>query len=180
MRKSLCSWLLTGGTLRRLMLSAAACTAYATGAAAATDAALEAIAGPFAGSWQCSGHFANGKLITSSESFVRALNGHWLIEDHRDNPLFNYSAHALWGWSEELHSFTLTIYDNFGGQRLFVSPGWQQAVLTFEERPLLGPPVRQERFLYRTAPGGYSVEYQVQDKNAGWKMGDVVTCGRHG
>jgi hypothetical protein len=145
--------------------------------AVAADDSLATLTSVFVGSWRCQGHFANGHAISSAESFTPTLDGHWLLQEHSDHAPFNYRAHALWGFSEDLKRFTLTIYDNFGGQRVFTSPGWEQSVLIFEVQALLAPPARQERFRYqRLASGGYSVEYQVLDKSGAWKMGDVLEC----
>jgi len=134
----------------------------------------------FSGHWTCDGHFSNGKVISSVEAFAPILGGRFLAQEHSDNPPFAYSAHALWGYDERQHLFTLSIYDNFGGQRLFTSSGWHDAVLTFETHALLAPATRQERFVYGSLASGpgYSVEYQVLDKAGTWKMGDVLEC-RH-
>jgi hypothetical protein len=131
----------------------------------------------FAGAWNCSGHFENGKVITSSESFSPILGGQWLAEEHVDNPPFRYAAHALWGWNKEAQLFTLTVYDNFGGARLFTSRGWLEDALTFEAREFVSPAARQERFIYKRLPArGYSVEYQTLDKSNVWRLGDALAC----
>ena len=135
----------------------------------------------FAGAWHCSGRFANDRVITSSESFSPILRGQWLAEEHGDNPPFRYAAHALWGWDKEAQLFTLTVYDNFGGARLFTSKGWLDAALTFEVRELVSPVARRERFIYKMLPArGYSVEYQTLDKSNTWKLGDVLECTKAG
>jgi len=146
----------------------------------APAAQLTQLAQQFTGHWACHGHFSNGKLISSGESFAPILGAHLLAQEHSDNPPFAYNAHSLWGYDPTQHLLTLSIYDNFGGQRLFTSSGWQDAVLTFETHALLAPLTRQERFIYKSlAKGaGYSVEYQVLDKTGTWKMGDVLEC-RH-
>ena len=150
--------------------------------AAATPAAdadrLNDLAQLLVGQWKCRGQFANGKAITSSESFAPLFGGRWLLERHQDEPPFNYEAHALWGFDPRTAVFTLSIYDNFGGQRLFTSHGWQQGALTFEARPLLSPPAHQERFIYKSAGAGYSVEYQILDHTGSWKQGDALECRR--
>jgi hypothetical protein len=145
---------------------------------ATPDPGISELASVFHGAFDCSGHFANGKLIHSSESFAPALDGHWLIEEHSDAAPFNYRAHALWGVRAEPRALTLTIYDNFGGQRQFVSTGWHESVLAFEPPPTAERSPRVERFLYRTTADGYSVEYQVQDAGGSWKMGDILGCVR--
>ena len=135
----------------------------------------------FAGAWHCSGRFANGKVITSSESFSPILGGLWLAEEHADNPPFRYAAHALWGWNQEVQLFTLTVYDNFGGARLFTSQGWLDAALTFETSESVSPVARHERFIYKMLPArGYSVEYQTLVKSNAWRLGDVLECTKAG
>jgi hypothetical protein len=132
------------------------------------------------GQWRCQGRFADGRTIQSSETFAPLLDGAWLLEQHEDAAPFTYRAQSLWGYDTGQQVLTLTIFDNFGGQRLFTSPGWREGLLTFEERALLGPPPRQERFRYRTLPAGagYGVEYQVLAKTGQWRMGDTLEC-RH-
>jgi hypothetical protein len=144
----------------------------------APSAQLLQLTQQFSGHWACGGHFSNGKLISSAESFAPILGARFLAQEHSDNAPFTYNAHALWGYDQTQHLFTLSIYDNFGGQRLFTSSGWQDAALTFETHALLAPVTRQERFIYKslTSDAGYSVEYQVLDKSGTWKMGDVLEC----
>lgn len=151
--------------------------ALASVPAQADQPPMEKLARLFAGEWRCSGHFANGKAIASSESFAPILKGAWLAQEHRDDPPFGYAAHALWGWDGDQKLYTLTIFDVSGGQRLFTSPGWREDALTFDARPPTAPGSRQERFVYRSrSAGGYQVEYQVLDKTNTWKMGDVLEC----
>jgi hypothetical protein len=162
-----------------IALTGAATPGWAAPPAAATpDVGITQLSSVFHGAFNCSGHFANGKPIRSSESFAMALDGHWLVEEHSDAAPFTYRAHALWGVRAEPHALTLTIYDNFGGQRQFVSAGWHESVLTFEPAPPPDRNQREERFLYRTTAVGYSVEYQVRDPGGSWKMGDILECAR--
>jgi hypothetical protein len=141
------------------------------------DAQLRTLSRILVGRWSCQGHFADGRSISSTESFEPLPEGRWMLQEHSDDAPFDYRAHSLWGWNDDLRRFTVTIFDNFGGQRLFTSPGWQRDALTLEAQTLLTPPARQERFLYRTlAGGGYSVEYQVLQSSGTWKVGDLLEC----
>jgi hypothetical protein len=140
------------------------------------DKPLAQLTALFDGRFLCNGHFSNGKSISSSESFSSVLGGLWLAEEHIDDPPFGYLARSLWGWNTDGKVFSLTIYDNFGGMRLFTSSGWSNGVLTFDEKTLLAPPARQERFVYKQIARGYSVEYDVLDKTRSWKMGDTLDC----
>jgi hypothetical protein len=139
---------------------------------------LNGLISHLSGSWKCSGHFANGKAISSSEVFAPVLGGRWLAEDHTDDPPFSYLAHALWGFDDAQNRLTLTVFDNFGGLRLFTSAGEVAAAYTFQTTPLLFAPARQERFVYRLTNSGYAVEYQVLDATGIWKMGDALDCVR--
>jgi hypothetical protein len=144
---------------------------------AAPETPLSELTRMLSGNWRCSGHFANGKPITSVESFAPLLGGLWLAEEHTDDPPFPYQARSMWGWDEGSHLLILTIFDNFGGVRLFTSGGWQDSTLVFDEKSLINTPARQERFIYKRLPtSGYSVEYQVLEASEQWRMGDVLAC----
>jgi hypothetical protein len=140
--------------------------------------ALTALGARLAGSWKCAGHFANGKAISSAEVFTSLMGGRWIGEDHTDDPPFNYVAHALFGFSDERARLTLTIFDNFGGMRLFTGESGQEGVYSFESQALDRPLAHHERFLYRFSAKGYTVEYRVEDASHAWKMGDVLDCTR--
>jgi hypothetical protein len=171
------AWVLGLSSLALLTLLHAQPGRAAESGAAAPETPLSELTRMLSGNWRCSGHFANGKPITSAESFAPLFGGRWLAEEHTDDPPFPYRARALWGWNEASHLLTLTIFDNFGGMRLFTSGGWQDSAWVFDERPLIDAPDRQERFIYKRLPtGGYSVEYQVLDASKQWRMGDVLDC----
>ena len=70
------------------------------------------------------------------------------------------------------------MFDSFGGERLFTSPGWTDSVLTFSPKDLLSGAARPERFLYRARGRGYCGEYQVLDSAGRWRMGDMLECAR--
>jgi hypothetical protein len=176
-RETKSAWVLALSTLALLTLLRAQPGRAADSGAAAPQTPLSDLTRMLSGNWRCSGHFANGKLITSAESFAPLFAGRWLVEEHVDDPPFPYRARSMWGWDEASHLLTLTIFDNFGGARLFTSGGWQDSALVFDERPLINAPAHQERFIYERLPaGGYSVEYQVLEAAKQWRMGDVLAC----
>jgi|HubBroStandDraft_6_1064221.scaffolds.fasta_scaffold268616_2 hypothetical protein len=156
--------------------------AAAGGEAPAADAAsgsFRALVTYYQGHWQCEGHFANGKAITSEERFEPWLEGAWLHEIHDDRPPFTYHAHSVWGVPKSGGALTLAIYDNFGGVRSFSSDDWQGTSITFDAAATGGTASRRERFVYRRqAPAAFSFEYQVSTDGGEWRMGDHVDCRR--
>jgi len=77
-----------------LQLSAARTSAAAGPAPGTADpgAALADLKKRFNGAFRCNGHFANGRSITSSESFAPLLQGQWLAQEHVDDAPFSYAA----------------------------------------------------------------------------------------
>lgn len=143
------------------------------------DSDFQHLADFYRGLWSCSGHFANGKPISSDESFETWADGRWLHEIHDDHPPFSYHAHSVWGVDSAAHILTLAIHDNFGGVRLFTSSTWDGPTITFDAQPILGHPPSTERFVFtRVSPQAFSFEYQVPSAAGGWKMGDHVVCAR--
>jgi hypothetical protein len=131
----------------------------------------------YQGHWACEGHFANGKAISSEETFEPWLGGSWLHESHDDHPPYSYHAHSVWGVDVQSHELTLTIHDNFGGVRLFVSHDWSGASIRFEPQPILGHSGRAERFTFvRQPPAAFSFEYEVSTADGKWALGDHVDC----
>lgn len=141
------------------------------------DPQFRSIAEYYRGHWDCNGHFANGKHITSEELFAPWLGGAWLHETHDDHPPYSYRAHSVWGVDAPSHVLTLTIHDNFGGLRLFISHDWSGPSITFEPDPILGHSGRAERFTFvRHPPAAFSFEYEVSVANGKWSLGDHVDC----
>jgi hypothetical protein len=164
------------------LLAAVALAAPAAGgepAADAAGAAFRALGAYYQGHWDCQGHFANGKPISSEEHFEPWLDGAWLHEIHDDHPPYPYHAHSVWGLAKPGGALTLAIYDNFGGARTFASDDWQGASITFDASPAGGAAGRRERFVYlRQPPAAFSLEYQVSADGGPWRMGDHVDCSR--
>jgi hypothetical protein len=143
------------------------------------DPQFRSIADYYRGRWNCSGHFANGKPILSDEQFESSLAGTWLRQSHHDHPPYSYRAQSDWGIDKQSHSLTLTIRDNFGGLRLFVSHDWNGPSITFEAYPILGHSGSTERFVYTThPPAAFSFEYQVLSADGTWSLGDHVDCAK--
>ncbi len=141
------------------------------------DAQFRSLVDYYQGHWSCDGHFANGKAISSEEMFEPWSAGMWLHEAHDDHPPYSYHAHSIWGIDASSHSLTLTIHDNFGNVRLFVSKDWSGPSITFEPQPILGHSGQPERFTFvRHPPAAFSFEYEVSGVGGKWSLGDHVDC----
>ena len=141
------------------------------------DAQFQSVVDYYQGHWTCDGHFANGKAISSEETFESWSGSPWLHETHDDHPPYSYHAHSVWGVDVKSHSLTLTIHDNFGGVRLFVSHDWSGPTIRFEPQPILGHTGHPERFTFvGQPPAAFSVEYEVSGDDGMWSLGDHVDC----
>lgn len=130
----------------------------------------------FMGSWQCAGQFANGKPIRSVETFTTELDGHWLRMRHADAPPNRYAADQWWGHDAAANRFTVTIFDNFGGQRHYVSSGWNGAELSLENIATSG---YIDRFVFhRDDDTHYRFSYARKDAGGGWKPVDELVCSK--
>lgn len=133
------------------------------------DVQFRSLVDYYQGRWACDGHFANGKAISSEEMFESWSGGTWLHEVHDDHPPFSYHAHSVWGVDLQSHSLTLTIHDNFGGVRLFVSHDWSRPSITFEPQPILGHTGRPERFTLRN-PATRGIQLRVRGVRCRWQV----------
>ena len=136
---------------------------------------VAATAAKLLGTWQCAGAFANGKPIESQMTFESVLGGKWISYRHDDRPPNRYAAIGLWGKGTS-HPFEATIFDNFGGHRLFVSEGWIANALTLENA---ADPAKRQRFIFSmTDDGGLRMEYRVSRDGGEWTLGDYLNCKR--
>jgi hypothetical protein len=79
----------------------------------------------------------------------------------------------VWGVAQSNGALTLTIYDNFGGARVFTSADWKGPSITFDAPAAACG--RRERFVYlRQAPSAFNFEYQVSTDGRQWRLGDHV------
>ena len=165
------------GVLFTLGLLTAHTTFAASNPPGTTEPQFRALVDSYQGRWKCDGHFANGKAISSEETFEPWAGGQWLHETHDDRPPFSYHAHSVWGVDVKSHLMTLTIHDNFGGLRLFVSHDWSSPTIRFEPQPILGHTERPERFTFaRLSPATFSIDYEVSGDDGKWSLGDHVVC----
>lgn len=155
------------------VLLAMLCPPLATAAAPLLSGELAPL-GFFLGQWRCAGQFPNGTPIHSRETFAPTLNRHWLRMDHADDPPNRYAAAAWWGYDLAARQFVVTVFDNGGGVRRFVSPGWQGDTLTLQNAAQSG---YIDRFAYRRlGDSAYRVSYAHKDAAGAWRPGDTLTC----
>lgn len=166
-----------------LNLGAAVCAdTPAGGAPAARNDALPELTSYFSGRWQCSGHFANGKPISATESFGPILNGAWLLQVHDDDPPFAFHAYSLWGVDRQSGDLLVTIHDVAGGVRLFRSAAWRTASSAFvlEAVPIVGPLATGERFTYeRKSAALFTFAYAIRRGSGDWTAVDHSECSKH-
>ena len=154
---------------------AAASGALATPAQADTAPALAPLAG-FVGHWRCAGRFANGKPITSRETFGIELGGLWLHMHHADDPPNRHLADSWWGYDKAAQHLTATVFDNFGGERRYTSSGWVGDTLTLENIATGG---YLDRFVFqRHGADAYRVTYTYRNRSGAWQLGDEQSCTR--
>lgn len=128
--------------------------------------------GFFTGSWHGKGQFANGKPIEADVSFRLSLDSAWLMEEHTDVPPNRYKSLGMWGKDGKTSTYTLTVFDNFSGQRKFLSDGWQDNKIAFsfhEEGSYY------QRFTYeKTADNAFTMKYEVSKDGSQWSLGDQL------
>jgi hypothetical protein len=87
------------------------------------------------GQWSCEGEFvAAKKPISSRISISSDLDGSWLAFRWDDNAPHVFHALELWGFDKAANRFTNFVPDNFGGVRLFNSPGEEGDTLTLDRQ----------------------------------------------
>ncbi|MBD8874606.1 hypothetical protein [Rhodanobacter sp. DHB23] len=154
------------------ILSALLATTTAA-APAKAPSGLDALAW-FAGDWQCTGRFADGRTIRSHESFDMALDGHWLRMRHDDVAPGRYRAEEWWGPAPGAKGYIVTVFDNGGGLRHYASAGWNGDALALENTAGTG---YIDRFDFRRLDAAtYQVDYSHRDKAGAWRTGDTLRC----
>lgn len=147
-----------------------------TQAAEPATPSLDTLANYLRGHWQCSGHFANGKPISSIETFEPILDGKWLLETHHDLPPNKYDAYSIWGVDAQSHRFTVDIHDNFGGLRNFYVRDLNSMTTQLETA---SPGKFREVFMYiRKTPDWMRITYERSADGRPPRLGDTVACSR--
>lgn len=130
----------------------------------------------FIGQWDCAGEFtASKKPISSHISISSDLDGSWLAFRWDDNAPSVFHALELWGFDKSAHHFTNFIHDNFGGVRLFTSPGWDADTFIWTGDALANSPASQ-RFVIERKSKDFVITWQVRKPQSDWATGDSLTC----
>jgi hypothetical protein len=130
----------------------------------------------FVGTWQCAGQFSNGRPIHSRETFSIEMGGHWLRMQHADTPPDRYAADEWWGYDRATRQFVVTVFDNSGGVRHYVSSGWTSTTLSLRNTASSG---YIDRFVFRrSGDAQYRISYAHLDNRGTWQPGDELTCRR--
>jgi len=73
--------------------------------------------------------------------------------------------------------FVAVIADNFGGMRMFSSPGWEADRLTWTSEVQSSKGKETQHFLFeKKSPHVYVVTYEVSRVEGQWKAVDTLTC----
>jgi hypothetical protein len=132
----------------------------------------------FQGSWTCEGVFpSSGKPIASNLDFSSVLEGAWLAVQSDDAPPNRFHARELWGYDKNAKRFRNFIFDNFGGARLFSSPGWDGDKLVWTGDAFANTDPPTQHFIFqKTSPQEFVVSWEVRKPPANWAVGDRLTC----
>ena len=132
----------------------------------------------FEGSWSCDGVFVgSGKPIASNLGFSAELEGAWLTVHSDDVPPNRFHARELWGFDKKAKQFSNFIFDNFGGARLFTSPGWEGDKLIWTGGAIANTAPPDQRFIFQKAsPEEMVVSWEVRKPQGDWVVGDRLTC----
>jgi len=132
----------------------------------------------FVGQWACEGEFvASKKLIASRIAVASDLDGSWLVFRWDDNAPNQFHALELWGFDKAAKHFTNFTHDNFGGVRLFTSPGWDHDTLIWTGDALTASAALNQRFaIERMPPKEFVISWQTRKPETDWATGDRLTC----
>jgi len=149
----------------------------ASGASSALNAEMQPLAF-FLGEWNCEGEFiASKKPIAAHISTTPDLDGAWIAFRWTDRAPSPFHALELFGYDKTAKHFTNFIYDNFGGVRLFNSPGWEADTLTWTGNMLAASGVLSERFVIeRKSAKEFVITWETRKVGADWNAGDRLTC----
>lgn len=160
-------------------LAAAFAALSALSPAARSDStmpSLDALASYLTGHWQCDGHFASGKSISSIEIFKPILDGKWLLEIHHDNPPHRYSAYSIWGLDAQHGKFSVVIHDNSGGLRNFYATDINSVTTRLESAD--PGPVREAFMFIKQRPDKMRITYERGANGQPLVLGDTLLCTR--
>jgi hypothetical protein len=132
----------------------------------------------FLGEWNCEGEFiASKKPIAAHISTVPDLDGSLIAFRWTDREPSPFHALELFGYDKTANHFTNFIHDNFGGVRLFNSPGWEADTLTWTGNLLATSAPPSERFVIeRKSAKEFVITWETRKPQADWAAGDRLTC----
>jgi hypothetical protein len=132
----------------------------------------------FIGEWNCEGEFIASKKPTAARiSATPDLDGSWIAFRWTDREPSSFHALELFGFDKTAHRFTNFIHDNFGGARLFNSPGWEADTLTWTGNALVTTAPPSERFVIeRKSAKEFVITWETRKPQADWTAGDRLTC----
>jgi hypothetical protein len=132
----------------------------------------------FVGQWNCDGHFtSNNQPISATITAALDLQNSWLNFRWDDKAPSQFHALELWGFNKTAKQFTNFTYDNFGGVRMFTSPGWDGDTLTWLGDALADPNNPNQRFVIaRKSSKEFVITWQTHQPQGDWRTGDELTC----
>jgi hypothetical protein len=145
--------------------------------ASALKAGLEPLSF-FVGQWNCEGEFtATKKPIASHVAGAPDLDGSWLAFRWDDKVPNQFHALELSGFDKAAIHFTNLVHDNFGGVRLFNSPGWDSDTLIWTGDLLAAPAALSQRIVIERKPvWEFVIRWETRKPLADWTVGDRLTC----
>jgi hypothetical protein len=148
-----------------------------TSASAALKAEMQPLAF-FLGEWNCEGEFiASKKPIAAHISTTADLDGSWIAFRWTDRAPSQFHALELFGYDKAAKHFTNFIHDNFGGVRLFHSPGWEAETFSWTGNMLSASDWPSERFVIeRKSAKEFVITWETRKVGADWNAGDRLTC----
>jgi hypothetical protein len=133
-----------------------------------------------AGSWSCSGAFADGRPLAADVTFTPQAEGRSLLYRHRDRAPNSFVQDALWGPDEKNHAILSLAFAGDAKHlvpELFVANSWTATSIVFEAKPLTSPPFAPNRFTYKVEGETFRMVWEVQ-RQSGWAVGDEIQCVR--
>lgn len=132
----------------------------------------------FQGAWSCEGHFFSAdRKISADMAFHPDVEGAWLVARHDDRPPNVFHALGLWGFDKTANHFVAVITDNFGGVRMFTSPGWEADRLTWTTETQSATGKTAQHFLIdKKSPREFAMTYETNRADGPWKPVDTITC----
>lgn len=132
-----------------------------------------------AGSWSCTGSFADGRALASDITLTPEADGRALRYHHRDRAPNSFVQDALWGpdaKNNALVSLAFAGNAQILAPQLFVAHTWSATHIVFEAQALTSPPFAPNRFTYKLEdPNTLRMIWEVE-RQGNWTVGDQLKC----